>query len=134
MKDQSVKEKFIELRAKGLSYARISETLQVSKQTLVKWARGFECEISNLRQIEYEALQEQYYVAKAQRVALLAEQLKRIREEITGRSLKDVPTSQLLVLFLKILSTLKQEEKGIEFFEYEAINFDIGNTKKSWPG
>ena len=35
MKDQETKEKFVELRAKGLSFDRIAQELHVSKQSLI---------------------------------------------------------------------------------------------------
>jgi len=39
MKDQQTKEKFIELRAKGLSFDKISRELRISKQTLINWSK-----------------------------------------------------------------------------------------------
>ena len=32
------KQRFVELRAKGLSFERIAEELKVSKPTLIKWS------------------------------------------------------------------------------------------------
>lgn len=42
MKDQETKERFIELRAKGLSFDKISKELKVSKQILIDWSRGLQ--------------------------------------------------------------------------------------------
>lgn len=67
MKDQETKEKFVELRAKGLSFDRIAAELETSKQTLINWAKELENEISNLKKVELEALQEKYFMLKSQR-------------------------------------------------------------------
>ena len=75
MKDNETKEKFIELRAKGYSFDKISSELKVCKQTLIYWSRDFEEEIGNLKAIELEALQEQYFMTKKQRIEKLGETL-----------------------------------------------------------
>lgn len=51
MKDQETKEKFVELRAKGLSFDRIAAELHVSKQSLINWAKELETEIGNMRKL-----------------------------------------------------------------------------------
>ena len=56
MKTQQDKERFIELRAKGYSYNKISELTGLAKQTLVDWNADLEERISNLKAIELEAL------------------------------------------------------------------------------
>jgi len=48
MKEQTVKERFLALRAQGLSFEKIARQLKVSKQTLINWSREFRYEISNL--------------------------------------------------------------------------------------
>ena len=49
MKDLQTKEKFIELRARGLSFNKIAEEIEVSKPTLLKWSSEFSEEIANRR-------------------------------------------------------------------------------------
>ncbi len=39
MKDQDTVQKFIELRSKGVSFARIADQLGVAKSTLILWSR-----------------------------------------------------------------------------------------------
>ena len=56
MNDINKKARFIELRANGNSFSQIAEEISTSKTTLVKWAKEFEGEIVNLKQIEIEAL------------------------------------------------------------------------------
>ncbi len=39
MKDQQTVQQFIELRARGISFAKIAQQLGVAKSTLVNWSR-----------------------------------------------------------------------------------------------
>ena len=40
-----LKQRFIEMRAKDISYDKISKELGVSKQTLINWSKNFNIEI-----------------------------------------------------------------------------------------
>ena len=104
-----LKSDFVELRAKGWSYARIARKLKVSKTTLANWGSELEAEIASLKAMELEALYERYFLAKEGRIKLLGEQLKALQEELKSRDLKEVPTDKLLDLMLKIYQALKEE-------------------------
>ena len=45
MKDNSIKEKFVLLRAEGLSFDKIAKKIKVSKPTLIEWQKDFRDEI-----------------------------------------------------------------------------------------
>jgi len=100
---------FVELRAKGWSYIRIARKLKVSKATLSNWRAELEEEISSLKAMELEALQERYYLAKEGRIKLLGEQIKAIQQELKSRPLSDVPTDKLLDILLRYYAQLKEE-------------------------
>jgi transposase-like protein len=100
---------FVQLRAKGLSYAKIARRLGIAKSTLANWNAELEVEIASARAMELEALQEQYFLLKEGRVRLLGEQVKRLRGELAGRDLADVPTDKLMDLVLKYHAALKEE-------------------------
>ncbi len=104
-----LKSQFVELRAKGWSYIRISKKLKVSKATLSNWRQELETEIASLRAMELEALYERYFLAKEGRLTLLGEQLKAIQEELRIRKLDDISTDKLLELQLKFFQALKEE-------------------------
>lgn len=134
MKDQETKEKFVELRAKGLSFDRIAAELHVSKQSLINWAKELENEIGNMRRIELEALQEKYYMLKSQRIELFGEKLKAIKDELDKRNLSDLPTDKLFDLFVKYFNLLKEESIDTVFYGTEdlmAVNMD---HPISWKG
>src|SRR4030042_1535261 len=67
------KSRFIHLRAKGNSYARIAKELGVSKGTLVNWSAELETEIAQARSVELEVLQEEFFLLKEGRIRLLGE-------------------------------------------------------------
>ena len=103
------KSRFILLRAKGNSYARIAGELGVSKGTLINWSAELEAEIAQARSVELEALQEEYYLLKEGRIRLLGEQLKTIQAEIGKRDLSKIKTEKLMELLLRYFGELKEE-------------------------
>jgi len=103
------KSRFIHLRAKGNSYARIAKELGVSKGTLVNWNTELDAEIAQARSIELEALQEEFFLLKEGRIRLLGEQLKAIQAEIGRRDLSKVKTDKLMELQLRYFEELKGE-------------------------
>lgn len=134
MKDQETKEKFVELRAKGLSFDRIAQELKVSKQSLINWARELETEISNLKKVELEALQEKYFMLKRQRIELFGEKLKAIKDELDKRNLSDIPTDKLFDLFIKCFHQLNEELVDTVFCGTEELTAVNMNHKVSWKG
>ena len=103
------KSKFIHLRAKGNSYARIAKQIGVSKGTLVNWNIELDAEVAQARSVELEALQEEFFLLKEGRIRLLGEQLKTIQTEIGKRDLSKVKTDKLMELQLRYFGELKVE-------------------------
>jgi transposase-like protein len=103
------KHRFVILRAKGYSYARIARELGVSKGTLTAWNAGLEAAIATARAMELEALQEGFFLLKEGRIRLIGEQLKAIQTEIGKRDLSKVNTDKLLELQLRYFGELKGE-------------------------
>ena len=56
MKTKDEKEKFIELRASGLSFDKIASMLNISKPVLISWSVEFQKEIKNLEYFRYQAI------------------------------------------------------------------------------
>jgi hypothetical protein len=109
MTDLTIKNKFIELRAKGHSFDYIAKELKKSKQTLINWGKEFEDEIANLKGVELEILFESCFVLKEHRIKLLASNLKLVKEELDKRNLEDVPTEKLIDISMKNINMLKNE-------------------------
>lgn len=129
MKTTEEQEKFIELRAKNLSFKKISDELEVSKPILIEWSQELEQEIANMKAIELEALQEKYYLQKKQKIELYGKQLEKIKEELEARlennELKDIKTDQLFKLFFEYMDRLEEEKVNINFLvDFELTELD----------
>ncbi len=136
MKDEETKSRFVELRAKGWSYARIAKAIDVSKPTLISWAKELKGVIANLRAIELEALQEEYFITRVKRIELLGKQVKAIEAELNRRKLKEVPTEWLLDYLTRSIKLLKEEEVTPIFSEEldatVALMQTLDKTTVSW--
>ena len=98
MKDAKTIEEFIILRAQGWSFDRIAKKLKTAKQTLINWSGTYGVEISHLKALELEALQEEYFLTKEGKIKLLGEAVKKLKTELDKRDLSDVPTAKLYEL------------------------------------
>jgi len=111
MEDNKTKEKFIELRASGLSYSKIAAQLGLNRSTIQRWAKDFACEIDNLKMIELEALQEQFYL-KMIELEALQEQFymsKRKRLEVLG------------AVIVPLVEELKSRQEDYEDYNFEHL-------------
>src|SRR5690242_1527496 len=115
MKDTETRTRFVELRAKNLSYNRIAEQLNVSKQTLISWSKELSHDIANRRAIELDELQEKYFGLRERRIELFGEVLKSIKSELEKRDLKDLPTEKLFDLLLRYSDAVKSESRVTTF-------------------
>lgn len=106
---ESIKLRVIELRADGASYSSIANTLSIAKQTAVNIAKENIDEIGTLRAIEMEATFQAQQVNREGRISQLSALHNRLREEIERRDLTDLPTKDLVALYLKTSDTLKGE-------------------------
>lgn len=112
-----IKNKFVELRAKGFSIRQIARKLHLSPQILSNWQAELYEEIARLKAVELEALYEKYRLLKKHRVQLLGNQIQVIRREHKKRELSDVSTDKLLELQLRYL-----DEAGKEYAEPKIIS------------
>ena len=95
MKDPETQQKFVDLRARGRSFVRIAEELQVSKRTLIEWSHKFQFEIQNQRAIELEALRERYLKGREEEVCQLGERLREVEAELATRPVAELSTPRL---------------------------------------
>ena len=106
---QTIKLKAIELRAEGLSYDKISRQLKIAKQTAVDIVRESVDQVETLKAIGVEALYEEKRIDCKGRIERLTALHERLEREIGERSLEDVPTDKLILLYLKVSEALKGE-------------------------
>ena len=123
------KQKFIELRAQGLSFDKIAKELGKSKQTLIDWSRDFMGEIANLKAIQLEEMYETFYLTKENRLQTLGTMLSKIKEEVETRELTDVPTEKLLDLLLKYNTKVAEELVEPTYRSQDEIEADLRRTQ-----
>lgn len=115
MHDEKTVQRFIELRASGLTYARLTTELNVSKPTLIAWSRKYQFQIQNLKAIELEALREKWLASTTDRVNALGGQLRQIEAEIARREPADLSTGQLYSLARSLRRQIEQATGPLHF-------------------
>lgn len=136
MKDTQTKNRFIELRAQGVSYEKISKEINVSKQTLIDWSKKLQLEILNLRAIQLEVLQEKYFLTKEKKIEFIGNILNALKAEADKRDLTKLSDRELLELILKFSEKLDKEIVPVTFRSEEQrslTDFDLTETeRKEW--
>jgi len=91
-------------------------------------------EISNLRAIDLVAIQEQYCLLKRQRIEMMGQKIKAVKEELDRRSLADISTEKLFNILFKGHALLEQEVPVLEFqAEGLSPDWEISfNSVQSW--
>jgi transcriptional regulator with XRE-family HTH domain len=134
-----LKPEFVELRASGLSLAKIAERLSVSKTTLIAWERELCNEIAEVRFLEMQALLETYKACKAERVKFLGKLYQRLTEELTKRDLAEVEPAKLLEMLFKVEQRLESElskvnltiSQGLQSFEVVKRELNVWNESET---
>jgi hypothetical protein len=96
-KTLATKERFIELRASGLTLSQAAGELDIAYNTAGNWQSELEEDIQAAKAIKLEELLDKYQMTKEKRIELFGERLKAIRKELAKREqdLSDVPTPKL---------------------------------------
>ena len=127
MKSVEEKQKFVELRAKGLSFERIAEEIKVSKPTLIKWSEELFHEVQEAQFYELENLLENYKLMRKQRFELYCKLLSSALAELESRAaagkLQEVPTEKLLSMAEQLEKRVQQDTQQ----ELVSVNEGFGN-------
>jgi hypothetical protein len=134
MKDQETVQKFIELRAQRVSFARIAGQLNVAKPTLIEWSRQHQHLIQNLRPIEWEEFADTVLASRKERFRALAERLRKFEEELARRELASVPTASLHAMTESLRRCLEREAGPITFTTAvdNVPEADVHNEVQDW--
>ena len=135
MHSEETIQRFIELRAQGCTYARLTTELNVSKPTLIAWSRKHQFQIQNLRTIELEALADKWLASVSDRVKALGEQLRRVEAEIAGRNPGDLTTAQLFTLARGLRRQIEQATGPVQFTSpvAEIPSGEYHDQIQNWP-
>jgi len=124
--------KFIELRARGQSFEKISQALQVSKPTLLKWDTQYASEVGERYFFEMQSVLENYQVMRQARLeafsSLLGAALQELKARIEPESqaLQELPVEKLLAMVLAL------EERLVK--ETQKARYIIPGSSLDWPG
>ena len=107
------KQRFIQLRGKGLSFDRIAEELSISKPTLIKWSGEFMAEVKEAQFYEFESLVEKYGLMRKSRFEVYCRALNSALHEFQERAeqgeLKKVSTEKLFNLVEQLEERLERD-------------------------
>jgi len=104
------KNRFIQLRAKGLSFEKISEEIGVSKPVLIGWNSDFYNEIKQEQYLEYQNLLESYKLMRKQRLEKNCRLLKSMLDELDTRTdFRETDTEKLIKMIGIVEERVKAE-------------------------
>ena len=103
MYNNDLKNQFLQLRARGLSLAKIAAQLHLSPRTLVDWNRHLQTEIRSLKLLQLEALHEKHLGSLEEHFARWSQFLHRLESELFSRSRDfDILTTPVLARLVSL--------------------------------
>ncbi len=116
MKTKDQKEKFIQLRAEGNSFDKISDILNISKPTLINWNIDFSKEIDNLEYLKYQSILEQHKLVKQKRIEFLSEHLEKINDALSKKTYEDLSIKDLILIRKELSSEIFRETNNNKYY------------------
>ncbi len=122
-------ERFIELRARGLSLDKIAQETGTSKPVLLKWSKDFQRELDEAQYFELQDLLSQYGIMRRGRVEVIAETLQSALTELRARAqsgnFMDLSTDKLLKVVLMLEARLEREtgSRRLEFSDARNLDY-----------
>jgi transcriptional regulator with XRE-family HTH domain len=113
------KDRFVELRASGISLSKAAKELGIAFNTALNWERGSKERIEACRAMRIEELQEKYKISQEMRIELFGKHLLAINEELKKRDLSEIPTPKLFEMMIRCVKAL-ETEMGAPVFLSEA--------------
>lgn len=123
-KELSKKNEFILLRAEGRSYSFITQKLEISKTTCIKWNKELEEKILAQKQDNLTDLYKTYNLTKEARIERLGTTLKKIDSALEKVDYSTIAPEKLLDYKLKYTQALKDEYKPFNMAYREMTNCD----------
>lgn len=115
MHTPETKQKFVAMRARGVSFTEIAAELKVARSTLVEWSRQLRFQIQNEVSIELDALLHQVLGPRQHRARQLAEKFAAVESELRQRNLSTLSTVQLYQLSHSLRREILRETDDTRF-------------------
>lgn len=113
MKITPTQQKFITLRADGMSYDKIAMALKVSKTTLIKWSKEHEAQIKELQFLAMETIKRNFNRSIQSRYETLLTHIQKIDSAITSADLSKAPIKDLITIQSHFLEQIEKLEKSM---------------------
>ena len=133
MKDYQTIKNFIKLRATGFTYSEITDKIDISRPTLVKWNKEYWEEIEDYRKFLFADLYSRHIVFELSTITINASKLKQFKEierpTQFEREVADRAMERLDKRFLKRVKSLnlsfsdsnRIKEIKVNFFEEDSM-------------
>lgn len=105
--------RFLTLRADGVTFDAIAKELQTSKPTLIQWSKLFENEIKDLQFESFLKIKEAYSWSVKAKYETLLKQLSKIDDAILKADLTSSNIKDLFTIKNSLLAQLESIEKKI---------------------
>ncbi|ATB70385.1 hypothetical protein SJPD1_2289 [Sulfurospirillum diekertiae] len=121
--------RFLTLRAEGLSYDVIAKELKTSKPTLIQWSKLFENEIKDLQFESFLKIKEAYSWSVKTKYEMTLKQLNKIDDAILEADLSSSNIKDLFTIKNSLLFQLEAIEKKISVDAKIKQTDDFGNVE-----
>lgn len=109
MHTEDKRNQFIELRALGLSYAKIAEQLGVTSRTLVEWGKQYAVDIEVLRIAEREAIGERLAGNREEWIKRKYAHFERLDADFARREFKYCSTESVFRMLVNQRESLEND-------------------------
>jgi transposase-like protein len=108
-RSKEIKDKYVELRAEGITIQKAAKELGIANNTAGKWEKSLKSRIADLENLRLQESQQKYLMTKERRIELYGERLLAIKEELSKRDLSDISTPKLFDMLIKCSNVLQTE-------------------------
>ncbi len=116
-------QKFIELRAEGLSFDEIAKKVNISKPTLIKWSKELKDKIEEVTQIIEEQFLAEQRIKNIARAQKISEELDRAYEALRKTDYENMKKKDLINIIKILEEKLNLKMQGNK--EPEEDQYDI---------
>lgn len=122
-------QKFILLRADGITFEAIAKEVGVTKSTLIQWSKLYQSEIEELQFHSFMAIKEAYSWSKKERYETLLKQLQKIDDGILNADLSEASLKDIFTIKNNIMAQLDGIERGVKTKAYVTTKDILGNDE-----
>ena len=109
MKPDEVREKFIELRARGFGYTHIAKELNIAKSTCYEWNREMRYRVDQARDARLLDLYQEFNLSREARIKQLHKILSKIDAAVDAADFTSLSVKDLLEIRSKYAALLSAE-------------------------